>query len=162
MLKKLLIIFTALSLILCLCGCNSNSGEEDEEKSEDVDLVSAGDELRDSIEAAVIDYFQALKSHNHQQLTECTTEDCVLNYNQTEFQDFVRYIEDFKIDEIEFDNISNIKAGYKISVRYTLVYSKDYSPENSGDEHYIYYDDFFIVNDNNKYKISEVQQKGVG
>lgn len=156
MLKKLLILSVLCTCVLCFTACGSQ-GES--VPNDEVSGVSVSDSFTDSVSALINDYFTALKTHNHKQILEITTEDFQWNYDQTDFENSVKYITNASVDEMEFGSVQNEGNAYTVPVKYTL----EYSEENSdGGGNYSFYDDFVIQENDGTYKISAVLHKGAG
>lgn len=163
MLKNKIVILIACVAALCLCSCSGGSDEKIVSEDE-VSEVSVEDNLAESTDELINNYFQALKEHSYQQMVECTTSDYVMNYDQTGFEEFVRYLTDYTIYDKDFSNINNNDNTFTIAVKYTLTYSDEYINEDSeSGGNYSYYDDFTIKKDDSgEYKISLVEHKGAG
>ena len=162
-LKNKISVIVACTMALCLCGCNGSSDEEvvsDNEISE----VSVESDIAESAEQLIDRYFQAIKEHNHQQMVECTTSDYSMNYDQTGFEEFVRYITDYTVYDTDFSSVGSNDDTFTVAVKYMLEYSDEYVEQNSeSGGNYSYYDDFVIEKDDSgEYRISSVEHKGAG
>lgn len=158
--KKILAFIFGIS-VLCMGGCSNNTTETTEEN---ISTVSITEDFTETVTELIENYFRALKEHSHSQLTEYTTSDYIMNYNQTYFDEFTLYISDCTVDEINFGCVQNSNNKFTVPVRYTIVYSEDYITDNSNvNDDYSYYDDFVIEKtDDETYKISSSEHKGVG
>lgn len=155
MLKKFLILSVLCACVLCFTAC---SGQGESVPNDEVSGVSVSDSFTDSVSTLINDYFTALKTHNHKQILEITTEDFQWNYDQTDFENSVKYITNASLDEVEFGSVQNEGNAYTVPVKYTL----EYSEENSDGGKYSYYDDFVIQENDGTYKISATLHKGAG
>lgn len=155
--KKFLIWFVLCACVLCFSACGGKN--EGVPSDDEVSGVSVSDRFTDSVSTLINDYFTALKTHDHKQILEITTEDFQWNYDQTDFENSVKYITNASVDEIEFGSVQSDGNAYTVPVKYTL----EYSDENSdGGGNYSYYDDFVILENDGIYKISAALHKGAG
>ena len=155
MLKKLLILSVLCACVLCFTACG---GQGERIPNDEVSGVSVSDSFTDSVSTLINDYFDALKTHDHKKILEITTEDFQWNYDQTDFENSVKYITNASLDEVEFGSVQNEGNAYTVPVKYTL----EYSEENSDSGKYSYYDDFVIQENDGIYKISATLHKGAG
>lgn len=163
MFKKILILSIAVLCVLSFSACNEKQPESTQ-SDDKISNISTNDSFKKDITNLINDYFNAIKAHNHQDILMCTTEDFKWNYNQTDFENSVRFLTDASIDEIEFEHIQNDSGKYTVPLKYTFKYSEEYTDENgqSGGE-YLFYDDFVITKtDNDSYKIFDTRHKGAG
>ncbi|MDD6489007.1 MAG: hypothetical protein PUG48_04225 [Clostridia bacterium] len=155
MLKKLLILSVLCACVLCFTACGGQG--ESVMTDDEVSGISVSDSFTDSVSTLINDYFDALKTHDHKKILEITTEDFQWNYDQTDFENSVKYITNTSVDEMEFGKVQNEGKAYTVPVKYTL----EYSEENSNGK-YSYYDYFIIQENDGIYKISAVLHKGEG
>lgn len=160
MIKNKIKLFVFCICILCLSGCSTDTPETVDE----VSGVSVSDSFTDGVTRLMDNYCQALKEHDYNKITECTTSEYEWNYNQTGFEEFSMYISDCSVEEIDFSHVQSDSNKFTVPVRYTIVYSDDYLSDNgSTGGSYSYYDDFTVEkNDDDIYRISASQHKGAG
>lgn len=157
MLKKFLILSVFCACLLCFTACGGQN--EIVTSDDEVSGVSVNDSFTDSVSTLINDYFDALKAHDHKKILEITSDDFLWNYDQTDFENSVKYLTNASVDEIEFGSVQNDGNAYTVSAKYTL----EYSDENSdGGGKYSYYDDFVIQENDGAYKISATLHKGAG
>lgn len=155
--NKIFLLFFCIFILNFFAGCNN---EQDIDNIKD---ISTEEKFNQEISNLIENYFIAIKEHSYQQMTEYTNENYIMNYNQTYFEDFTRYITDYTVDEIVLDDLKNNNGTYTVSVKYTLFYSDNYiTEENSIGGNCLYYDDFTIIKNDENYIIFDVRHKGVG
>ena len=157
MLKKILTLSLVCACAVCFSACGNQS--ESVPTDDEISGISVTDNFSDSVSVLINDYFDALKNHDHKKILEITTEDFQWNYDQTDFDNSVKYIINASADEIELGSIQNDNNVYTVPIKYTLEYSDEYS---DGGGRYSYYDDFIIQETDGIYKISATLHKGAG
>ncbi len=159
--RKSRMIFSLLivvSIFMLLCGCQSES-EDDGESS--LISYSVDDEFAEDIAELFENYFNALKEQNYDDFVQYTSEEYYLNYNQTEFEELSKDIDDYEVNQIHFDTMTEDDGEYTLCITYTL-YPSDEDSDAEYDE-YIYYDEAVIIlNDNEEYIIYSLEHMAMG
>lgn len=163
-LKALLCAVFSLVVLICFCSCKNEPVTESSYLHE-ISYLSRDEQRDNAIKDVLAQYFTAVSRQDHINVERVTTEDFIWHYNETEFEDYARYIESFSLDETDTEHITENNGEYSIPVTYTLSYREPFTNEN-GDEQppgeYTYDVTVTLKNTDDGWLISQISDRALG
>ena len=162
--KRLFALSAALIIAALLCGC----GEKEPAGSlivEETGYVSVDNEKIEAMTECIRGYLEAVSEHDHIRITELTEESFLYNYDETQFDEYCRYIDGFSIEAVGRENISDSAGSFCVPVSYSLNYYApfvDYNGESQGSGSYSYSADFVLKETGDGFRIEDISDRPKG
>ncbi len=162
--KRLFTLLAVFSLVMVLCGC----GEKEPAGSlivEETGYVSVEGEKLESMKECIRGYLEAVSEHDHTRITELTEESFLYNYDETQFDEYCRYIDGYSLEAVDSGSISASDGSFRVPVSYSLNYYApftDYNGVSQDSGSYIYSADFVLKETKDGFRIEDISDRPMG